>query len=271
MPGSDLFRLRNLRKCTFALWVAAAMTVPAVGSANAQNLLDSLFGGRTASAPAPLSAGVSDPKAWDFIDRPAGQNRPAAKSGTTTGYCVRLCDGSFFPLPRNAGASQMSSAKTCSAICPAAKTRIFSGTAIERAVANDGKQYTSLKTAFLYREKYVDDCNCTRGSGGVATIDVMDDPTLRRGDIVVTRDGPMVFTGTSRTKEREQAFVPAADYAGLPKSVRQKLAGMLIAKDPSETASLPAEAVPAILIVPVSHGYAQASMPVAKAFASFAR
>jgi hypothetical protein len=98
----------------------------------------------------------------------------------------------------------------------------------------------------------------------------MSDPTLRKGDIVVTRDGPMVYTGTSRTRDREQAFVPADEYAGLPKSVRAQLAGLQIARDPNETASLPASAAPATLILNASETSDEILSPVAEAFASFA-
>jgi hypothetical protein len=99
----------------------------------------------------------------------------------------------------------------------------------------------------------------------------MDDPTLRRGDIVVTRDGPMVFTGASRAKNRERAFVPAADYPGLSKSMRQELTGMRIAKVPNETASLPAGVTPATSPIPVSLAYQSEQTVVVEAFASFAR
>ena len=267
MSGSD--RLRSLRAGALALGVAAMATLPA-GTASAQNLLESLFGGRAANTPAPINAGTASPNAWDFIDKATPKS--STRSGPANSYCVRLCDGRFFPLPRKSGAAQMSPAQACSAMCPVAETRVFSGSAIERAVAKDGKSYASLKTAFLFREKSVDSCTCARGSlGSVASMDVKDDPTLRRGDIVVTRDGPVVFTGASRAKDREQAFVPAADYAGLPKNVRQQLAGMQIARDPSETASLPSGAAPATLIVPVSMRQEHTLTPVAEAFASFAR
>jgi hypothetical protein len=275
MPGS-------YRDCSRQLSIAAiaactiAVTFPA--TANAQNLLESLFnalGARPANATAPITSDRTDPGAWDFIDR------PAASAGTKTSYCVRLCDGRYFPLPRRAGAVSMSNPQICQAMCPAAETRVFNGTAIERAVADDGKSYSAIKTAFLYREKTVDNCSCKRGGvSGVAALDAKDDPTLRRGDIVVTRDGPMVFTGAERGKDRERAFVPAEEYKGLPQSTRRELAEMRVAKDPEETAVLPAGAVPAsrstiaataISYTPRSARVAPVEVtPVAEAFSSFA-
>jgi hypothetical protein len=268
MPGSGRFRSHRLRKSAAAFCISAALSALPAGSANAQNLLEALFGVRPVSTPAPVNAyGNSNP--WSSLDRPARQNGPAAQRGPRNTYCVRLCDGRHFPLPRNA--RNMTHAETCSAMCPAAETRVFNGAAIERAVGSDGKPYASLKTAFVYREKTVDNCACTRsGSGGVASTDAMSDPTLRKGDIVVTRDGPMVFTGDRRGQDRAQAFVPADEYAGLPKGVRAQLTEMQIARDPNETASLPASAAAAALILNVSETRDEILSPVAEAFASFA-
>src|SRR5690606_8721793 len=132
------------------------------------------------------------------------EKAPAADpGGPYVAYCVRLCDGRYFPLPRNAGAPSMNPQKVCSAMCPAAQTRIFSGTQIERARASDGKDYSSLANAFLYRERLVTDCSCTdRDTSGIAIMDIEADPTLRPGDIVVTADGPKVFKGNRRTPHK---------------------------------------------------------------------
>jgi hypothetical protein len=201
MPGSKRDRLSKFRIGAFALCVAAAL-VPA-GTANAQNLLESLFGARPSRAPVPVSASAADPRAWDFLDRAKMKREAAANE------------------PREARETKSSG---CASTCK------------------------------------------------VGPLDVMDDPTLRRGDLVVTRNGPLVFTGASRTKNRDRAFVPAADYPGLPKSMRQELAGMRIAKVPNEMASLPAGATPATLIPPAALTYAPVEpTPIVEAFASFER
>jgi hypothetical protein len=126
----------------------------------------------------------------------------------------------------------MTPEKICSAMCPAAKTRIFSGTNISHAVASAGKNYSSIKNAFLYRDKMVEGCTCSSGAAtGTAALEFENDPTLRRGDIVVTRDGPKVFVGDGRLPHKPSEFVPAEGYKGLPKSVRQDLSEMLIANE----------------------------------------
>jgi hypothetical protein len=235
MPGSDRFRLSA---AALSLAIACAATAPA----HAQNLLETLFGALKPRAAAASVPATTEANPWRSLDTPDTPREPR------TTYCVRLCDGRHFPLPRKAGAVNMSDAQICSAMCPAAETRVYSGPIIDRAIAPNGEAYTSLATAFLYREKVVAGCGCTEsGSGGVAALDPKDDPTLRRGDIVVTRDGPVVYTGADRRKNRDAAFVPAADYRGLPMSVRKELSGMRIAKDPNETASLPVGVTPASL------------------------
>lgn len=81
-------------------------------------------------------------------------------SGPQTVYCVRLCDGYYFPLPRRAGAVRMSKATICSAMCPAARTAVFNGRVIDHAISADGRKYKSLTNAFLYRKKAVENCAC---------------------------------------------------------------------------------------------------------------
>jgi hypothetical protein len=153
-----------------------------------------------------------------------------SSGGPTAAYCVRLCDGRYFPLPANAGAPAMTPAKLCSALCPSAKTRIFTGSEIDHATDERGRSYAKLENAFLYRDRLVADCTCTgRDPTGIARIDPLADPTLRPGDIVVTADGPVVFKGDRQTPHRTSDFVPAHRHAGTPKSLRNQLSDMRIA------------------------------------------
>jgi len=279
MSGSWRNRSRQIRLSALALGVA--ITFASVPVANAQNFLESLanaLSGRSTAAPAPVSTAPNDPNPWNFLDR------PAAPSGPKTAYCVRTCDGRFFPLPRSAvGANNMSTAQVCNAMCPAAEARVYSGWSIERAVDDKGKSYSALKTAFLFRDKSVDGCSCTRSAGGgLAPLDVKDDPTLRRGDIVVTREGPMIYTGAKKGDDRERAFVSPENYKGLSQNVRHELANIRIASEPNETASLPVGVTPTSLPVAAMQPVADTPKghltvapthitPVAEAFASFVR
>ena len=269
-----------------AIAVCGTVTMLALSpSAQAQNLLESIvnaLGGRSATAPIPVHVDPAVRDAWTFAGRDArlvttpGLDRTGLHHMPSSSYCVRLCDGRYFPLPRKTGAVNMNSAQICSAMCPAAKTEVFNGKFIDHAISSDGKPYTAIKNAFLYRAKTVEDCTCKGGGvSGVASLAVMDDPTLRRGDIVVTREGPMVYAGNDRGKNREQAFVHPDDFKGLPQSVRDELAGLRVAKDATETAALPASATPAEgTAKSISYMPRVAPVvvtPVAEAFSSFAR
>jgi hypothetical protein len=199
----------------------------------AQNLFDLLLGALRGAAPrayqreAPRLLEGFPGFEEDYRDDVDG-----GPGGPYVAYCVRMCDGRYFPLPRNAGAPSMTPAKVCSAMCPSAKTEVFNGTRIESAVARNGKNYSSIANAYVYRDRLVSDCSCNgRDTAGIAAMDVEEDPTLRAGDIVVTAEGPKVFKGGRNAPHKTSDFVPAEDYRGLPKSVRQQVSEMRVAPE----------------------------------------
>lgn len=156
--------------------------------------------------------------------RPAPQ---AAQGGTV--HCVRTCDGRYFPVPRSAGGVRLNPAAVCSALCPAAETKVFHGSDMQYARSNDGERYASLDNAFAFRDRIVPDCSCTgKGSGGLAQIDIESDPTLRAGDIVVTAEGPTVFNGGRQFPYQTADFTPIEDYGRLNRQLREKLAEMQV-------------------------------------------
>jgi hypothetical protein len=117
---------------------------------------------------------------------PAGTPSISGGTGRYVAYCVRLCDGRHFPMQRHSNATSI---QLCNAFCPAAKTQVFNGSAIDHAVAPNGARYANLDNAFVYREKIVPNCTCNgKDPFGLAKIDVKSDPTLRPGDIVATGD-----------------------------------------------------------------------------------
>jgi hypothetical protein len=155
--------------------------------------------------------------------------RPAAPAHGGTVHCVRLCDGRYFPVPRSAGGVRLDPAKVCSALCPAAETKVFHGGDMQYARASDGTRYASLDTAFTFRDRLVPDCSCTgRGPGGLAQIDIESDPTLRAGDIVATTDGLAVFNGARQFPYRTADFTPVEDYGRLHRNLREKLADLQV-------------------------------------------
>lgn len=146
------------------------------------------------------------------------QQRLRAENGPNRAFCVRTCDGHFFPVQAQAG---MSAAESCNAFCPATQTRLYSGGNIDYAVAADGSRYEDLDNAFVYRKQIVAGCTCNgRDAFGLARIDVKSDPTLRQGDIVATQAGLAAVTGM---KNKVAEFTPIQSYRGIPQSYRDKL------------------------------------------------
>ena len=239
---------RRDRKATFR---AAVILLGLVGgvvpvttdAAHAQGLFDALF---------QIFRGLSAP--------PPSEKK---ESGGPVAYCVRLCDGRYFPMPRNAGTPQSSPDKICSALCPASPTKVFNGGEIDQASAADGSSYSKLENAFAYRERMVSDCTCTgKDIGGTVAMDIYSDPTLRPGDIVVTKAGLMVFKGSKQVPYQTSDFIPPEDYKGLPAGVRRTLAEQRVAPELNSavgdvtTVSAPVPvSVPAPRAKPVAEAY----------------
>ena len=177
----------------------AAAPPAAAGSGGIFGAIFNIFGdshdGRYAPVTAYAAPAVTPP--YKPLDLPSP---PAVSSGGTS-YCVRLCDGRYFPLSSPVAGSRASAAKTCSAMCPAADTAIFRGGDIDTAYGARGERYADLAQAFVYRDRLVADCTCNgHDAFGLAPIDVATDPTLRAGDIVATRSGLQVFRARPATR-----------------------------------------------------------------------
>jgi hypothetical protein len=207
-------RGQKARSANSALLAALVLVLAApVELASAGDFFQSLFGGfqRQQTAIPPQVRGyapVREPS--QPIERDHRPSAPAAYTGGGgTAYCVRLCDGRYFPIRHHAGASQ---AELCHSFCPASKTMVFQGSKIDYARAPNGTRYADLDTAFAYRDRVTSDCTCNGRDGlGLARIDVSNDPTLRQGDIVATSEGLTTFRGRqSKTGE----FTPLDPSAG---------------------------------------------------------
>ena len=233
-------------------WVAAglfaAIAISTPEAARAQGLFDVLRGIFGGGRPQPQRVAPPQPLENFPSAGPGDDIRlPSDAGGPQASYCVRLCDGRYFPLP--AGSGSQSPQQLCSAMCPATKTEIYSGSGIERAASSSGKPYTALPNAFVYRDRLVSSCTCTgKDPTGVAQLDALSDPTLRPGDIVVTENGPVVFKGDRRGSRKSSDFVPANEDKRLPQKVREELSRMQVAEPmgpanvKSEVAAPPAAA-----------------------------
>jgi len=166
-------------------------------------------------------------------DRPLDVLPGGAESwGGYTPYCVRLCDGRYFPLSSTVAGSRANATRLCSAMCPAARTAIFHGGGIDDA-RSGSVRYADLDKAYLYREQIVPDCTCNgRDAFGLARVDLANDPTLRAGDIVANGNGLAVFRGwRDDNRKAAAAFTPIENSSSLSAEIRRKLAGARGSRD----------------------------------------
>jgi hypothetical protein len=191
--------------------------------ASAESLFDVFFGGfqkqqRQASSQANFFA---DP----FGQSQQQQPRPIVSSNGPA-FCVRSCDGKYFPLARgNASPVQM-----CQAFCPASPTRVFFGSNIDDATTATGERYADSENAFAYRKALRADCTCNgRDAAGLAPIDLTLDTSLRAGDIVATTDGLVAYSGIKVGNDQSPEFTPVASYRGLTADLRARLGEMKVA------------------------------------------
>lgn len=212
-----------------AALAAGVALISAPQPAGAQGLLESIFGGisRAFAPPAPRR----DVRAYDEampeqLTPPtrAPERSISHGSGPVTVYCVRSCDGHYFPVQPHAG---LSVAAACRAFCPASATRIYRGRSIDSAVASNGSRYADLPNAYVYRRHLVPGCTCNgRDAFGLAPIAPLRDPTLKPGDVVATRHGLVAFSGD---KGGKPDFTPVQDYTRFSKRYREHLSTLRVA------------------------------------------
>ena len=188
--------------------LAIAVSLSLGTTASAQGLFDFLFGGgrsRPAPAPPPPPPPTNAYQGGAYGDNsqfgPSGTSRFDTGTGHATMFCVRMCDGRYYPIQQHANTTP---AQMCSAMCPATATQIFYGSSIDSASAPGVGPYTGMRSAFVYRKQLVANCTCNgKDPFGLVTLDVNTDPTLRAGDLIGTKDGS--------TKIARPAYATAAD------------------------------------------------------------
>src|ERR1700733_13176074 len=225
-----------------AILVASAFLAPR--EAAAEGLFDMFFGGlqkQQRQAP-PQANFFGDP--FQQNQQPAPAPRQVASSGPA--FCVRSCDGKYFPLTRsNASPIQM-----CQAFCPASPTKVFYGSNIDGATSANGERYADSENAFAYRKALRADCTCNgRDAAGLAPVDLALDTSLRSGDVIATTDGLVAYSGVRLGLGQTAEFTPVASFPGLTAEVRARLGEMKVAP---VSAEMVADEVPGSTTIPES-------------------
>lgn len=181
-------------------WLAfGAVTLLSVSAlapaARAEDFLSALFGAFGARQPAARSMPLPFASEGEVGASPA-ESRPRTTGGGQA-YCVRTCDGRYFPI---SASGDQSRAASCNSFCPASETKVVYGSNIDNAATENGKPYSELPNAFRYRSELVAGCTCNgKDQIGLAPVKIENDPTLRKGDIVAGANGLMVAgRGTDR-------------------------------------------------------------------------
>ena len=198
------------------------MVALAPAAASAEGLFDFLFGGAQKQQQRhgpPQANFFADP--FGLNQQPAPSPRQVASSnGSGPAFCVRSCDGRYFPLMRgNASPAQM-----CQAFCPASPTKVFFGSNIDAASSSTGERYADSENAFAYRKALRADCTCNgRDPAGLAPVDLTLDTSLRPGDVIATTTGLVAYSGVKVGSGQTAEFTPVASYPGLTADVRARL------------------------------------------------
>ena len=230
--------------------VASVVALPRMASA--ESIFDFFFGGFQKQQQRQGQASFfADP--FGLNQQGAPPPRPVA-SASGPAFCVRSCDGKYFPLARgNATPVQM-----CQAFCPASATKVFFGSSIDGAYASNGERYADSENAFAYRKALRADCTCNgRDPAGLAPVDLTLDTSLRPGDVVATTDGLVAYSGVRTGIGLTAEFTPVGSYPGLTAETRARLGEMKVAPlasdmpanepprpDASRDLVLPASSVP---------------------------
>jgi hypothetical protein len=202
-----------------ALGLAALCAVAMAPAAHAQDFFAVLFGGPGDSQPPepyirqPFAAEGSPmmPRRMQAPRPHPGSSGPgssSASAGESQAYCVRTCDGRYFPL---ASSDTRGREASCKSFCPASETKVVYGSSIDNAATERGKAYADLPNAFRYRKEMVAGCTCNgKDQIGLEPVKIEQDPTLRKGDIVAGSGGLMVAGRDADKRGASLNFSPAS-------------------------------------------------------------
>src|SRR3981081_286217 len=224
-----------MRRRMMLVAAAALVSLVAVAprGASAEGLFDFLFGGaqkqqqRQTSSPANF---FTDP--FGLNQQAAPPPRPVASGGSGPSFCVRSCDGKYFPLMARGNATPVA---MCQAFCPASVTKVFYGSTIEGAASGNGEHYADSENAFAFRKALRADCTCNgRDPAGLAPVALTLDASLRQGDMIATTNGLVAYSGVRVGAGQTAEFIPIASYPGLTADARARLGEIKVAPGAAE-------------------------------------
>src|SRR5947209_11669599 len=144
--------IRRLAEGSAAILPVASLGLALSPPARAEDFFSALFGGFR-GRPAPE---IRMPFSNDEMPR-YDAPRQRASYGGGAAYCVRGCDGRYFPAQGNDAESK---AQSCKSFCPASETSLVYGSNIDEATTEAGRSYSDLPNAFRYRNEILAGRRC---------------------------------------------------------------------------------------------------------------
>lgn len=234
---TELSHRRLRRRAVLVAATLAGSVLVAPAPVSAEGLFDFFFGGaqKQQSRQAPPQANFfADPFGTNQQERPAAPISAPRVAGSGPAFCVRSCDGKYFPLTMRGNATPV---QMCQAFCPASPTKVFYGSNIDYAASSTGERYSDSENAYAYRKALRADCTCNgRDPAGLAPVDLALDTSLRAGDVIATTDGLVAYTGIRVGNDQAFDFTPVASYPGLTSEIRARLGEMKVAPVTAEIA-----------------------------------
>jgi Protein of unknown function (DUF2865) len=187
--------------------------------AQAEDFFSALFGAFGVRLPHAPSKPLPFASEGDPLGAQIDTRSRAGYFGGGPAYCVRTCDGRYFPI---SSSDNQGRAAACNSFCPASETEVVYGSNIDNAATEYGKRYSELPNAFRYRNEIVAGCTCNgKDQFGLAPVSIENDPTLRKGDIVAGGGGLMVAGRGADKRGVSLNLSPAsqslrARYQGVP-------------------------------------------------------
>jgi len=201
----------------YLLLVTISLSLNPTG-ALAEDLLDFLFGSdnQQKNIPANKSSGSSE-RPTDGTEAEGG-GAPQDAGPSTGGYCVRLCDGYYFPVIKSSHASRQES---CEFSCPSSPVEYYDGGSISYARNHKGQRYSAQPFALAFKKNTVQNCSCNNPdtSQEFAIKMSRNDPTLVSGDIIIEENGAVVYSGNN--------FIPLESATSVSASMRQRIFSMI--------------------------------------------
>lgn len=146
--------------------VLVVLLALAIQPAGAQGFLESLFGSDEAAPSRPASGYVRTQPASSLPFSPSDSDtpQPYVRDTTYRTLCVRMCDGFYFPISTATSSANFArDADKCSASCGGDARLFYHPSAsgdVEGMLDMTGRAYGSYPTAFKYRKKLVQGCQC---------------------------------------------------------------------------------------------------------------